>query len=714
VKLREGRSILTHGPDFAPPAAPDTAAAASPRPPLCTDRNPSGSYHQVAIVAWPSDRTPNETTSSLRSRIDAVNGLLHQQAVESGSPNGADYVFACDATGQVRVDRVALPTRAGKADFSTIISDLQALGYNKTNEKYVVWYDDRTGISWCGEGSITGDERDTAANVNNRGPDFGISYDCNAIMHEHGHNVGAVQYNSPFSTGDGSHCWQEYDVMCYSDGGDRFPGSLTYSCTDFSHYDCQHNDYFDAKIGAGEGVGAGSYLDTKWNIGECYVRWIVNYACASPPVPYRSLVMSHTPLGYWRLGEQSGSSAADETGKFGATYAGGVALGRPGALSGDPNAAVALDGRDDSVALPDLDGLNLAAGGQNTVEFWMRWDGKLSMPFGWGSPYDLLISPGSFGFNTGNGDLYGISSAGLTNRWVNVAAVFTNGQPSANKLYVDGVERALTQRQGTSVPRSATAGARLGRWLYDASYHFGGSLDEFAVYPRALTAAEAASHYEAGVSRYQRTVMADGPSGYWRLGETSGASAGDASGNNKEGIYYYGVGLGAAGALTGDQDRAASFDGVDDFVSAQNLGLSGPFTLELWAFLRGPGSSVANDYGTLIGYDYRHRLLWRVSDGRLLTQFDGNFFSSATAAPQAWHHIVYTFDGATERFYVDGIAAGSHATTAPAWNAPFAIGVLATDATQYRLNGMADEVAVYPKALSATTVRAHYDAGLGR
>ena len=71
---------------------------------------------------------------------------------------------------------------------------------------------------------------------------------------------------------------------------------------------------------------------------------------------------------------------------------------------------------------------------QNTVEFWMYWAGAAAMPFGWGSRFDLVINPGWFGFNTGNGDFRGVPTDGFGNRWVYVVAVFTNGEPAANLL----------------------------------------------------------------------------------------------------------------------------------------------------------------------------------------------------------------------------------------------------------------------------------------
>jgi glucose/arabinose dehydrogenase len=209
---------------------------------------------------------------------------------------------------------------------------------------------------------------------------------------------------------------------------------------------------------------------------------------------------------------------------------------------------------------------------------------------------------------------------------------------------------------------------------------------------------------------YASTVLADNPLSFWRLGDASGATAKDEKGVNA-GTYANGITLGAAGALTGDNDTAVLLDGVDDGVNFGSPNLTGPFSIELWAFLTGPGSTGATGYATLLGYDYTHRILWDAAGGRLLTQFDGNFFSTPNVSVNAWHHIVYTWDGTTERFYVDGTAAGNHATTLPAWNSAFSLG--AYDYADYMFKGRLDELALYNGALSATQVANHYAARSG-
>src|SRR5947209_3843975 len=51
-------------------------------------------------------------------------------------------------------------------------------------------------------------------------------------------------------------------------------------------------------------------------------------------VNYSVTVLADSPAGYWRLGEKSGTVAADLSGNnLSGTYSSGVALDRPGALT---------------------------------------------------------------------------------------------------------------------------------------------------------------------------------------------------------------------------------------------------------------------------------------------------------------------------------------------------------------------------------------------
>ena len=138
-------------------------------------------------------------------------------------------------------------------------------------------------------------------------------------------------------------------------------------------------------------------------------------------------------------------------------------------------------------------------GDKTTVTFWMFWDGTNSiMPIGW-NVHDLWLVSGFFGFNTGNSDVYGINSAGLANGWHHVAAVFTNGNVGANKLYIDGVPQALSQKLST--PNNGAAYAfptlRVGGWQVNNSYRFRSRVDEVKVFNGELPAAQVLTDYNA-------------------------------------------------------------------------------------------------------------------------------------------------------------------------------------------------------------------------
>ena len=85
---------------------------------------------------------------------------------------------------------------------------------------------------------------------------------------------------------------------------------------------------------------------------------------------------------------------------------------------------------------------------------------------------------------------------------------------------------------------------------------------------------------------YNTAVTADSPSAYWRLGETTGTTAANQVSGSPAGTYAGGLALGGTGALTGDPDKAPTFDGVDDKASvASNAALdlgNGPFSIEIW------------------------------------------------------------------------------------------------------------------------------------
>ena len=145
--------------------------------------------------------------------------------------------------------------------------------------------------------------------------------------------------------------------------------------------------------------------------------------------------------------------------------------------------------------------INTALGGRNTVSFWMNWGGALNqMPFGFYT-YGLLLTGPCFGFDSGNGDVYGTNSFRSVNQLVLVTAVFNNGQFAGNDLlYINGAPQAMSQCAGSSVPRSATQNFQISGLPINQGYLFNGLIANLQIYNTALAPQQVQQLYIDGAA----------------------------------------------------------------------------------------------------------------------------------------------------------------------------------------------------------------------
>jgi PKD repeat protein len=218
---------------------------------------------------------------------------------------------------------------------------------------------------------------------------------------------------------------------------------------------------------------------------------------------------------------------------------------------------------------------------------------------------------------------------------------------------------------------------------------------------------------------YSTEVMADNPSGYWRLGEASGTSAADQTGA-PPGTINGGVALGTPGALTGDADTAMSFNGSTGYVAVanrSNLNATGNLTVEAWAKPAGSKSGAIVHKGGASGNSvWQYRLSLTSSNRWRGTVFSGTtaytVTDTGTPSTTGWTHLAMTRSGSLLTLYVNGRSVAT-ATVTGATNSStglFAIGRTGSSTTDY-FNGSVDEVAFYPTALSSSRIFAHYTAG---
>ena len=269
VPLADGSALRTHGPDVAPDATEAFGFTAegpserllpgSPeRAPICA----TDYAMQVLYARAPASPDRLESVApELRSVVRRSNSVLNEEAIASGG-GGGDYKVVCDGEGAVDVKGFATTTGTS---FSATVSAAKAAGFNNPTRNYTIFIDEPAPGGYCGVGSLYIADSPGLSNPHNANGGYAVIYEgCwegVTFMHEVGHNRGAVQENAPGSTGDGNHCNQGYDVMCYApDGGDRNQ-TMVFPCPSLTRFDCGFDTYFDAAPEPGE------WLSDHWNLG---------------------------------------------------------------------------------------------------------------------------------------------------------------------------------------------------------------------------------------------------------------------------------------------------------------------------------------------------------------------------------------------------------------------------------------------------------------
>jgi hypothetical protein len=228
----------------------------------------------------------------------------------------------------------------------------------------------------------------------------------------------------------------------------------------------------------------------------------------------------------------------------------------------------------------------------------------------------------------------------------------------------------------------------------------------------------ASAHVTAGAPTYVTEVLADSPALWWRLGETVGAPvAADSSGNGRTGNYITTT-TGTAGLVAGDADTAATFDGIASVVVRPYEAWQDDttFTVEAIVKLNGYTSTIASTDGLGSSRGW----IWYVSAGGVLTLIDAPvptaYNGSGTLSTGTAYHVAMTADGSNLRFYIDGVL---DSTFGVAVSAPTGVfrefnvgGTLAGGGGSYYFpfNGVMDELAYYPTALSGARILAHASA----
>ncbi|UUU25524.1 LamG-like jellyroll fold domain-containing protein [Streptomyces sp. DSM 40750] len=308
------------------------------------------------------------------------------------------------------------------------------------------------------------------------------------------------------------------------------------------------------------------------------------------------------------------------------------------------------------------------------------------------------------------------------------------------------------------------AGYASDSWMGVATgeYRFAGQMDEVALYSHPLNAATVAEHYAARTavgqiskvtlpsgrvhatavydsgsgrlkehrdanggtwtvsapsysnasSSYAQMIQGGGATGYWRLGERSGAEAASPLGEELNGSYLDGARPGSPGIFTSGDDTSAEFDGSGAVeVPTESLGTGTEMAVELWFRTTEPGvlATMQNaEFGeTPTGW---RPMLVIDADGKLRGKFSPDatsILSRSVVTDGKWHHVVLTGNSGAQALYIDGVTQGHNQTGVPTVRHPHVLiggGYASTSwdgqAGGYRnFTGQIDEVAFYDKTI---------------
>jgi len=542
----------------------------------------------------------------------------------------------------------------------------------------------------------------------------------------------------------------------------------------------------------------------------------IDYEPPPPPPPptsaYGRAIAADNPVGWWRLGDASGTTAIDQEGLNNGTYSGGVTLGQPSLLSQDANAAAAFNGSTAFMTIPPAVAFNFT--NSFSLEAWIK---PTSLP-ATGSFRTILTKPESYSLQFNGPRLeFTVIQSGTRRRLQAPSGAIVAGSVyhvvgtydgTAQRLYVNGSLVASAALSGGATV--TTNPIFVGSWDGTTEY-FAGTIDEPAVYGTVLSAAQVQAHYSAAsaatlaapsnlsaaarstsqvdlgwldnstgetgqvversasssfssptdvtvganqqswsdtgltagttywyrvkavagsnssgwsnvvsvttpaTASYAATVIGDRPASYWKLNETSGTIAGDATVANPgtyEGTPTLGLGSLVATDASG---TAVGFGGAGTDVrvgQSGSLDLTTGVTLE--AFIQPSSLPTTGTIRTIVAKTGSYSLelngptvemsVVQLGVSRRLQAPAGTIVAGRV------YDVAGTYDGATERLYVNGVQVASAALTGSADLTISGLRIGSWDGTQQFFAGTLDDVSAYPSALSPSQVAAHYAA----
>lgn len=251
---------------------------------------------------------------------------------------------------------------------------------------------------------------------------------------------------------------------------------------------------------------------------------------------YATNVVSDGAIGYWRLGEAGGAGTAVDSSGYGrnGTVAGGVTFGQA-TTQPDLNTAALFNGSTGHIDMGDVSAFEFP-GGDFTVELWAKFTDISGQRVAVGKSAFSTTAKGwtVMQHSVGSGALrfFGVDSAGSV-----ITDVFTTKQfndnilhyivitiPAGNagsgvRFYVDGALQQVTASGAGGTLDAGTVPFRIGgpSDTDNVNWNWNGTLDEVAIRPGQLTAAQIQQHYVSSMwTNVRKDVVAEPGIRFWR------------------------------------------------------------------------------------------------------------------------------------------------------------------------------------------------------
>jgi hypothetical protein len=235
----------------------------------------------------------------------------------------------------------------------------------------------------------------------------------------------------------------------------------------------------------------------------------------------------------------------------------------------------------------------------------------------------------------------------------------------------------------------------------DNSVAYSGSMCDFRLYNRVLSASEIQTLYEWGSADYSVEPGIEDSAAVSRWAFDGDVT--DSWGNN-DGTDNTSAGF-TSNAIRG---QAKSFDGDDDWINISALQSLSQYTLSAWVKSDNPADGNTK---TLLDSRQNNGILFSVSSGgniQLLQDTGSGFLGPSYPIPaDEWVHITGSWDGATITLYVNGVWWDSESISSNLSSGlgDF-IGAQADNQnnTANNFDGDIDDVRIYSRALSSSEV----------